>query len=200
MRTLILVPLLALAACGGAEKNTAPTETVAVFGPSHLGLEGRALHEAACDHALDIMGPASEAMEGGSMAELLGECLDDLAETSPAEVRAKALCYLEAADIMQLAACAEAPLSVAEVPGQRPRSADVDPLTWRVCVHLADVAMAELSGQMAGISVDEVKDLAVEACTDALRDVGKRELEMVSDCLLRAKTVDEMQGCNLPQE
>ena len=44
MRTLILVPLLALAACGGAEKNTAPTETVAVFGPSHLGLEGRALY------------------------------------------------------------------------------------------------------------------------------------------------------------
>lgn len=200
MRPLILVPLLALAACGGAEKHKAPTETVEVFGPSPLGLEGRALHEAACDQALEIMGPASEAVGVGSMAELHGECLEDLSETPPAEARALARCYLQAADINQLAACADAQVPAAEVPAPLPRSTEVDPLIWRVCVHLADVAMAELSGQMDGVQVDEVKDIAVQACVDALKDVEKRELEMVSDCLLKAKTVDEMQGCNLPQE
>ena len=214
MRHLLLALLLFQVACGGADKNRASTKktttlTREVHGPAHLGLEGRALHEAACDHALDLLAAAPEALEGYSLAELRGECMADLADAHRGEARRRARCYLDSAGIPELATCDDPELAAhpqpqdspaAVVPGILADPTGVDPLTWRVCVHLAEVAMAELAGQLPTGQVDEIMDMAVRACVDSLKTVPQHELEMVSDCLLGAKTIDAMKGCNLPGE
>lgn len=209
MRHLLLLALLPLIACGGADKKKTSALTAEVHGPAHLALEGRALQEAACDHALELLAGAPEALEGYSLAELRMECLADLSDAGPAEARRRARCYVDAADIPELAICADPELDVASPQPQDSPAAyvpdamldpagGVDPLTWRVCVHLAEVAMAELVSQIDIGQVEEIKTMAVSACVDALKTVPRHELEVVSDCLLEAKTVDEMQGCNLP--
>jgi len=208
MRHLLLFPLLVLMACGGADKTLKTSEIAEVYGPAHLVLEGRALQEAACDHALELLMAVPDAMEGYSLAELRGECLEDLAETSPEEARRRARCYIDAVDIPKLAVCSDPELAAvsslpqdspaAVVPGALADPTGVDPLTWRVCVHLAEIAMAELGAQVGPGQVAEITDLAVKACVDALKSVPQHELETVSDCLLEATTVEGMQGCHLP--
>ena len=212
MRTMLLLSLLALVACSGADGNRKKAEKTAdVYGPTPLTLEGRALHEAACDHALELLVAVPEALEGYSLAELRSECMADLAEVSPAVARDRARCYLGAEDIPRLAVCGDPEQAAgpqrepqdspaAVVPDSLVDPAGVDPLIWRVCVHLADVAMAELASQIDAGQVAGIKDVAVRACVDALKDVPKHELETVSDCLLEAGTVEEMQGCHLPTE
>jgi hypothetical protein len=210
MRHLLLLALLLLAACGAADKNKTSSSIAEVPGPASIGLEGRALLEEACDHALDLLSGAPGALEGYSLAELRGECLEDLSGAPPGEARRRARCYIAAADIPGLAVCADPEPDMAStlpqdspaavVPDRLEDPAGVDPLTWRVCVHLAELAMAELASQIDAGQVAEVKHMAVQACVDALETVPQHELEVVSDCLLDAKTVDEMQGCNLPSE
>ncbi|MFH1531187.1 MAG: hypothetical protein ABIK09_10705 [Pseudomonadota bacterium] len=209
MRVLPFLPLLALAACGGADKHLKTSKAAEIRGPAHLVLEGRALQEAACDRALDLLVATPEAMEGYSLAELRGECLEDLAEAPPEEARRRARCYLDAADIPQLAGCSDPELAAPSLPRDSPAAVvphaltdptEVDPLTWRVCVHLAEIAMAELANQIDAGQVAQVTDMAVNACVDALKTVPRRDLETVSDCLLEANTVDEMKGCNLPKD
>jgi hypothetical protein len=208
MRHLLLVTVLILAACGGADKNKTSALTAEVHGPGPMDLEGRELHEAACDRALDLLAAAPDALEGYSLAELRGECMKDLSDALPGEARRLARCYVHAADMTDLAVCADPETSAypsepqdspaAVVPHALADPTGVDPLTWRVCVHLAEVAMVELAAQMDMGQVAEIKDMAVQACVDALKTVPQHELEMVSDCLLEAKTIDGMKGCNLP--
>ena len=211
MRHLILVPLLVMAACGGAEVYVETTKTAEVYEPAHPVLEGRALKEAACDHAVELLAAVPEALEGYSLAELRMECLQDLSEAAPSEARRRANCYITAADIPRLVACDDSEQQAmfsslpqdspaAQVPDVLADPAEVDPLTWRVCVHLAEIAMAELGGKIDAGRVAEIKDMAVNACVDALKTVPRHELEVVSDCLLEAATIDEMKGCNLPEK
>ena len=212
MRFLVLFFMLIGVGCSGVD--TAVTveapETAELFGSAHLVLDGRALKEAACDHALDLLATVPEAMEGYSLAELRGECLEDLIDAPPSDGQRRARCYIDAENVPELLGCDDPDMAVTSSLPQDPPTgmvphaiadpSGVDPLTWRVCVHLADVAMAELAAQIGLGQEAEIKDMAVSACVDALKDVQRHELETVSDCLLEANNVDEMKGCNLPSE
>lgn len=208
MRHLLLVPLMVLLSCGAADKTMKDPETSSILVPEQRALEGRALHEEACDRALELLAAAPEFMAGYSLAELRMECLNELASLPPAEARRRARCYVASGDFMQLVACEDPMMAdpnprdslAAVVPSVLPAPGTVDPLVWRVCVHLADIAMVEVAAQLDQGQVTQVKDMAVAACVDALKDVPQHELEMVSDCLLNASTIDDMKGCNLPDK